>query len=182
MVFDVYEPFRKMSFRNRIWLAGGEGKLQLSIPLEQGRDQRLPFGEVRIANRYPWQDQHWKTLCSCYNRSPWFEYYRDELEELYRQPVERLADWNRACFEWTVRKLGWTGSWEMGQSNQPFASPEPYTDGRNSITARLLEELEPVRYAQVFEERVGFIPHLSVLDLLCCAGKRSLGILQEAGN
>ncbi|WP_315815992.1 WbqC family protein [Paraflavitalea speifideaquila] len=63
--------------------------------------------DVRIANRYPWQSQHWKTIVSCYNRSPWFEFYRDELEVLFQKPVNFLVDWNLACWDWTLKKWEW---------------------------------------------------------------------------
>ncbi len=96
----------KMSFRNRCIILGAGGPVTLSIPLEEGRSQRRLTKDVRIANRYPWQSQQWKTIMSCYNRSPWFEFYRDELEALFQKQVDFLVDWNLACWEWTLKKLG----------------------------------------------------------------------------
>ena len=74
IVFEQYDRHQKMTFRNRCQLAGADGIIQLSIPLEHGRDQRTIMKEVRIAGRQDWQGQHWKTIVSCYNRSPWFEF------------------------------------------------------------------------------------------------------------
>src|ERR1700761_5322047 len=88
LVFEQCETYQKMSFRNRCQILGAEGVIDLSIPLVGGRATKGLIRDVRIAGDRKWQDQHWKTIVSCYNRSPWFEYYRDGLEELYRKPVQ----------------------------------------------------------------------------------------------
>jgi hypothetical protein len=224
--FDIYDIYRKMSFRNRCTIAGGGGPVNLSIPLVDGRNQRKPLKEVRIDNKTGWQGQHWKTITSCYNRSPWFEFYKHDLENLYLQPADWLQDWNRKCWDWVVAKLGleiqtrWsegpievsrvgmpTGSGETKKdameatgigilpgngatNNKPAeAGVEPgnaeksgYLDWRNKLIPRTLskEFPEPIRYRQVFEDRLGFLPHLSILDLLFCEGRRTVEILESA--
>src|ERR1035437_9978726 len=90
IVFEQYEYYQKMSFRNRCRIVGAGGAIDLSIPLEKGRDQRSLIRDVRISGVRPWQAEHWKTILSCYSRSPWFEFYRDGLEELYRRPTALL--------------------------------------------------------------------------------------------
>src|SRR5579871_483718 len=92
IIIEQCETWQKMSFRNRCQIAGAEGVIDLSIPLAKGRDQRALIRDVRIADSLAWQARHWKTIVSCYNRSPWFEFYRDGLEGLYRQPVDFLLD------------------------------------------------------------------------------------------
>ena len=177
--FDVYEPWRKMSFRNRCVVVGSNGPINLSIPVLEGREQKKPLKEVMIDNRKPWQAQHWKTITSCYNRSPWFSFFEPELEALFRTPVEGLANWNRTCFEWVTRKLGLA----IHVDNSPYIPGEneggEVVDWRNKLTPKSIQNEFPetVRYHQVFEERIGFIPHLSVLDLLFCEGKNARGIL-----
>src|SRR3984885_5898723 len=106
IVFEQYESYQKMSFRNRCQIVGAEGVIDLSIPLARGRDQKALMKDVRISAAQPWQSQHWKTIVSCYSRSPWFEFYRDELDELYRRRWDFLLDWNLVCFEWTLKVLG----------------------------------------------------------------------------
>src|SRR5579872_5915140 len=75
IVFEQYEYYQKMSFRNRCRIAGAGGIIDLSIPLEKGRDQRSLIRDVRISGARQWQAEHWKTILSCYSRSPWFEFY-----------------------------------------------------------------------------------------------------------
>ncbi|MHA4807720.1 WbqC family protein [Flavitalea flava] len=174
LVFEQYEHHQKMSFRNRCQVAGAEGLINLSIPLVQGRDQRTLIRDVKIAGSLPWQGQHWKTIVSCYNRSPWFEYYRDELEELYRKPFTFLVDWNIACWEWSLKSLRMPLPFSLTDTWQENFDPENWTDLRGKILPKnRIGWNSSIRYRQVFEERIGFLPNLSILDLLFCEGKRA---------
>jgi hypothetical protein len=132
-----------------------------------------------IDNRKPWQSQHWKTITSCYKRSPWFDFFEPELDQLYRQPVELLHDWNRTCFEWVVGKLGLPVYIDNSKYVQDQKASSTMVDWRNKLTPKTIQTdfPNPVRYHQVFEDRIGFIPHVSVLDLLFCEGKNARRIL-----
>lgn len=175
IIFESYDRFQKMSFRNRTWVAGADGALLLSVPLEEGRNQRKLSKDIKTASRYSWQSSHWKTIQSCYNRSPWFEFYRDTLEQLFRKPVIFLLDWNLACFEWTMEALGWKNSFQLTSEYQPFYPPDSYQDLRGLLLPKSISTQFPevVIYRQVFEERTGFIPHLSILDLIFCEGPKA---------
>jgi len=186
IVFEQYEYYEKMSFRNRCQIAGGEGVINLSVPLLHGRDQRTLMKDVKISGRDRWQDQHWKTIVSCYSRSPWFEYYRDELGDLYRRPYIFLMDWNLACFEWSIRALDLTPGYGLTEMYIKKNDVKGMVDWRNKLQPKYrkngfnLEEGESAispKYRQVFEERVGFLPHLSILDLLFCEGKQALNYI-----
>src|SRR5258708_19091000 len=83
IIFEQYEYYQKMSFRNRCQIAGCEGIINLSVPLEKGMDQKTLMKDVRIAAAQLWHAQHWKTLPSCYSRSHWIAFYRYELARLY---------------------------------------------------------------------------------------------------
>jgi hypothetical protein len=179
--FDIYEHYQKMSFRNRCVVAGGNGPILLSVPLEDGRNQRRPAKEVRIANKNAWQDQHWKTIQSCYNRSPWFEFYKDDLEELYRKRFEFLVDWNLACWHWVTGKLSVFIKTTCTENYREKVEGTGCLDWRNRLLPKSIHTdfPDPVRYRQVFEDRIGFIPHLSILDLLFCEGARSVEVLSQ---
>jgi hypothetical protein len=186
IVFEQYESYQKMSFRNRCQILGADGVLHLTVPLHRGRDQKTLLKEVRIASDTDWQARHWKTLLSCYSRSPWFEFYRDELEALYRRPYRFLLDWNIACFEWSLGALPLPVPFSLTEAYQARYDPVEWIDWRGkwspaSLTKSALGNLAPsnpddspaVRYTQVFEDRTGFIPNLSIVDLLFCEGKRA---------
>ena len=171
-----------MSFRNRCQIAGGEGVINLNIPLEGGRDQKTLMKDVRIADGLPWQAQHWKTIVSCYSRSPWFEFYRDELEELYKTRYTGLMEFNRACFDWVLQRLRLPVTVSLTESYKNAYEPEEGVDIRGRFSPRnraILDEASPARYRQVFEERTGFIPGLSILDLLFCEGKEAIRYIRS---
>jgi WbqC-like protein family len=209
-----------MSFRNRCRIAGAEGIVDLSIPIAGGRDQKTIMKEVRIAAGRSWQAQHWKTIVSCYNRSPWFDYYRDGLQKLFEEPVEWLMDWDLRCLEWSLRALGmdrpilltdryekayhpeevadwrgrmgpkdlvkWAGLAGGGQDGDPISGldGDPFSgldgDPFSGLDGDPASELEGVvRYRQVFEERIGFMPNLSILDLLFCEGKEAIRYIRS---
>ncbi len=173
IVFERYEHYQKMSFMNRMMIAGANGIISLSIPLEHGRDQKRLMRDTRISNREKWQAQHFKSILSCYNHSPWFEYYRHELTALYEKSFDFLLDWDLACFEWVIKKLDWQVDISLTEAFQKIYDPVQWIDQRNRLLPKNYQQFEAVKYRQVFEERIGFLPNLSVLDLLCCEGKNA---------
>lgn len=189
-----------MSFRNRCRIVGAEGVINLSIPLVQGRDQKALMKDVRISTAQSWQSQHWKTIVSCYSRSPWFEFYRDELEGLYGKPCDFLLDWNMRCFDWTLKVLGISIPVSLTDGYEKKYAFDQVTDWRGKIlpkhrgggtaglnaagsadaAAALPWNAAVHPYRQVFEERIGFVPNLSILDLLFCEGKQAIRYLRSS--
>jgi len=168
-VFDSIgaEPYRKMSFRNRCIIAAANGPLTLSIPIEGGRGVRTPYRDVLICERQDWRGRHWKTIASAYGKAPWFLQYAEGLEALYQTPHERLMDWNLSCLEWVDKSLGMKNVERRGC----IASESSLTEDR--FTPRRYDD--PMygpfpAYFQLFEEKHGFLPNLSILDFVMCAG------------
>lgn len=167
-IFEQYEHYQKMSFRNRCTLLGGNGPITLSIPIDGGRNTRQIVKDVRIRNSEAWQPRHWKTIMSCYNKSPFFEHYAAELEVLYSRHFEFLLDWNLECFKWLSDKLSIHVSWSLSEK---YEKDYPgFLDLRNVLLPASINDTFPdsPRYAQVFEDRFGFVPNLSGLDFLFC--------------
>ncbi len=168
IIFTESDRHVKMSFRNRLWLSGADGLLCLSIPLEASRNEKQLYKDVRIAPGN-WAISHFRTITSCYNRSPWFEYYRDELAVLYATPQRFLWDWNLACFNWLNQHLPSPGGYYPPGSTRRVKEIDARNYFRPGNKAEWLGG-DTVKYTQVFEDRVGFIPGLSILDLLFCEG------------
>ncbi|MGV3767787.1 MAG: WbqC family protein [Chitinophagaceae bacterium] len=168
--FDVYHPYKKMSFRNRTLLSGGNGIIELSVPLVHGRNQRIPMREVKIDNQQKWQVQHWRSIVSAYNRSPWFEYYKHTLEVLFEMRFQQLWEWDEACWKWSLDSLKWKPEWKVVQDASDIIQDENREDVMDKwLPKNYLSGDAPV-YPQVFEERHGFQPNLSILDLIFCTG------------
>lgn len=178
--FEACETFQKMSFRNRMVLAGSNGLVHLSVPLEKGRDQKQLLKDVRISYSLPWQQQHWRTIESCYNRSPFYEYYRDWLEGFYQRRPVFLIDLNREIMHWLVKQLKVPGSYGE-TADFIHIYPTGIADYRNRWLPRNFQDGEStIPYRQVFEDRIGFQKNLSILDLLFCEGPAARTLL--SGN
>ena len=176
---DIYENYRKMSFRNRCVIAGAQGTVSLSVPLQDGRNQNLPMNEVLISEIENWQSRHFKSIQSAYNRSPFFEYYQHELLAIYQKPFKLLVDWNLHCLNWIKEKLDWPAEIRFTENAIPFGVMG-FEDRRNIILPKNYSQWNPVKYRQVFEERTGFLPNLSVLDLLFNVGKEGGELLRNS--
>lgn len=182
--FESFENFQKGGFRTRCRVIGPGGIQEMRIPVTGGREQRELTTRVKTDNRSPWQRSHFRTLVSCYRRSPFFEFYEPGLRDLYEQEVDYLVDWNLECFNWSLKMLnlevevGTTGTYE------PRYPAEEFLDVRGMARSKsnLLPGVRNVPYEQVFRDRNGFIPGLSVLDLLFCAGPSALNILRETAG
>ncbi len=169
LIFDKMENFQKMSFRNKYCIAGANNKIQLSIPIINGRNQHTPMAEVRIFNEEKWQIKHWRTLIAAYKRTPYFDFYEPELKQLFDKEYIYLIDFNFASFEF-IRKcmkvkisISETNTF---QKEYPIETIDLRTKKYDWQDAN--ENFPP--YFQSFEDRIGFQPNLSIIDLLFSEG------------
>lgn len=166
-----------MSYRNRYYLAAPEGKILMSLPLENGRNQRIPMKDVRLSNETNWQSNQWKTIVSLYNRSPFFEYFEHHFKPLFDKSFESLHDFNIAGILQVNKLL------KLGLAIEPAEEfikeyPVSVIDLRNSMLPQAQpKDMNVLPYYQVFEDRVGFQPNCSVLDLLFCEGMAARELL-----
>ncbi len=167
-LLDAGEPFRKMGHRNRYRIATASGPHWLTVPILGGREQHTPLHAIRTDPRTPWQRTHWRTLCSAYRRAPFFEHYERSLQPLYECPWADLAGFAEASLLWIRDAL------RLPFEVAFYAGDEPVLDGRDGRQPPL-PAAPP--YLQVFAERTGFLPDLSVLDLLFCEGPAAAAYL-----
>jgi hypothetical protein len=167
-----------MSFRNRCTIAGANGPINLSVPILGGRNIRVYTSEVLIDNRQSWQMTHWKSICSCYNHAPWFDEYKYSCEEIFSTPFDRLVDLNRSALNWIITQL----NWDLTSEDGPLPdNPGQFSNYINKFKPnKMMQFPVTVEYHQVFEERTGFQPHLSILDFLFCIGPRAGEILRKS--
>ena len=182
IIFEQYETHRKMSFRNRCMIAGANGIIKLSIPLVGGRDQRTISKDLKIDNSSNWQLQHLKSIISAYNRSPFFEHFSESFSGLFKKEYQYLLDWNLVCLDWL--KVSTMGKWTFSLSEKFEKDLEntSIVDCRDRFFPRTIqkERLGNLTYSQVFGDKNGFIPNLSILDFLFCAGPQA--VISAAGR
>ncbi|MDF1867773.1 MAG: WbqC family protein [Saprospiraceae bacterium] len=185
-LIEQYENYLKGTYRNRCHIVGANGLQRLSIPLEKGKNEKQPIREVKISDHENWQAQHWNSIKSAYGKSPYFEYYVDELEPFFKKKYEFLFEWNWDLINCIIDclsiecELKWTTEY-LGK--QALEEEKSIFDFRNGIHPKIHRQKEdphfkPAKYAQVFQEKHGFISNLSILDLLFCSGPESYRILE----
>ncbi|RYE24387.1 MAG: hypothetical protein EOP51_07580 [Sphingobacteriales bacterium] len=179
VLWDEAEHFEKMTYRNRYYVTGPNGLVQLSIPLQNGRNQRCTMRDVLISNRDRWQIQQWRTLVSVYNRSPFFSFYAMSLEPVFLQPYERLIDFNMASIQWLKQQLKLSFTEETISEYKKVYDNNTLDIRRSLKPGKEKDDLQGTApYYQLFSERNGFLPNLSMLDLLFSEGPQSLHTLK----
>lgn len=181
---EQWENYSKGSYRNRAHIAGVNGLLRLSIPLLKGKNEQQNIRAVEIAYHESWQAQHWTSIRSAYGNAPYFEHYCDFLFPFYKKKYQFLFDWNLNLLKCILDLLEINANFKL-TSNFQKSYPDHVYDARNSIFPKKHRQKQDpffkvMEYAQVFVEKNGFIPNLSILDLLFCCGPQSILILESS--
>lgn len=184
--FDIWANYEKASYRNRCHIAGANGLLRMSIPLQRGKHQHRAFKEVLIHNESAWQVLHWTSICSAYRQSPYFEFFEDSLYPVFHQQQPKLFDFNLALFEWIIQQLRFEKKWACTRSYESEPAPG-IMDLRNCLAPNPEKSKIPFSfrlpvYHQVFDDRYDFLPDLSVLDLLFNEGPKAAPLIREASR
>ncbi|MBT8183716.1 MAG: WbqC family protein [Eudoraea sp.] len=164
--WEVSDNYQKQTYRNRCYICTDQGRHLLSIPIKHvgGEHGRQLFKTVQIDNSYQWQRQHWRTLQTAYRTSPYFEYYEEDLRPLFKKTFEHLMAFNFEAIAVLCKCL----QLEMPKDKSLSYNRDPagITDVRYLVNAKKELRVTQKEYVQVFGDRHGFIPNLSVLDLL----------------
>ena len=179
-VIDIHEHYVKQSYRTRADILTANGPLALSVQVVHAGG-KIPVKDVRLDYSKRWQHQHWVSLVSAYRSSPYFDHYADLFAPFYERRYEFLLDLNCELTLTLLRALGLPEELKLSES---YIVPAPDDeDLRTSLSPKPQRRrpdsgfrAEP--YCQVFSERFGFVPGLSVIDLLFCEGPDSGELLR----
>ena len=180
VIIEKHEHYNKQSYRNRCTILTANGLLDLAVPVTRTEQAKIPITEVEIAYDTLWQKLHFKAIESAYRRSPFYEYYIDDLMVFYNFHHRYLYDFNMNILR-TVCRLTKI-PFRVEESHDYLRSGEGIIDCRNSIHPKVDQqqadpEYVPHRYTQVFADRWGFKPNLSILDLLFNVGPETKTVL-----
>ena len=178
VIFEHWDNYQKQTYRNRAYIAHANGKLSLNVPVLHSVDgKRQTSREVRTDGRFPWAEQHWKSLQSAYRSSPYFEFYEDDLIDLFSQMDVNLMDHNIAIFQRISEVLGIEPKWSFNDSYQTEVTDSK--DLRHLVNAKKEPVYTLTPYTQVLQENGEFLSNLSILDLLFNEGPNALSYLLE---
>jgi len=161
LILETQDSFIKQTYRNRAYIAAANGKLALNIPIvHQKKGQSAAYNSIEIDHSQPWAATHLKSIKSAYYSSPYFEYYQDDLEQLFKEIPVLLMDWNIKTLAFLLEHL------QLEKAIKRTQEYQNNTLAQQLIVAKgtAIIELDP--YIQVFQEKHGFMQTLSGMDLL----------------
>lgn len=181
---EACEHYVKQSWRNRCRFYAADGAQTLNYPVCH-EDFGKPISQMRIDWKTDWLTRHERAIISAYRTSPYFEYYQDELFAILDSRPELMLDFNTQILRFFLRKTGipadirFTSEWEA-----VTIEGHKVTDLREAIHPKrpntILKDLGLERpYWQVFSPKHGFIPGLSIMDLLFNEGPDSICYLKN---
>jgi hypothetical protein len=177
IILEVEDNYQKQTYRNRTYIAHNNGELLLNIPIRHTKNGlRQKTKQVVVENAFPWQSHHWKSIQTAYRTSPFFEYYEDELEPFFKLPVNSLLDHNIQIFHMLCELIGI--STEVSLTEDYIRKPD-CEDLRYLIEVKKARELQIKPYTQVLQAHHGFLPNLSILDLIFNEGPNTLNYLES---
>ncbi len=169
---EVCDNYQKQTYRNRCTIASADGPLSLSIPVVKAEERKVQMKDVRISDHGNWRHLHWNALQSAYMNSPFFEYYADDFAPFYSKRWEFLVDFNEELQHKVCELIDISPA--VRRTEKYEAMPQGVDDYRDRIHPRRPSVAQTGTYFQVFALRLGFIPDLSVVDLLFNMGPESV--------
>ena len=167
--------FQKQTFRNRTEICGPNGRLKLTIPIVHSKSEKhQKENEVLIANTTDWQKHHWKSICTAYRSSPFFEFYEADLAHFYEKKATHLMDFNLALIQKTMELIETPFSFEIVGWDE-----KKYQRMDFLINAKKMSNDKLGHYTQVFENKNGFLGNLSILDVLFNLGPETPSYLKK---
>lgn len=188
---EACEHYQKQSWRNRFRFYAADGPQSLNFPIVHEGGERIPITEVRVDYSTPWVIRTERAISSAYESSAFFEYYRDGLFSILDSKPETLFDLDLRMIRFFLEKIGIAADIRLTDEYVPVRSREvPLDTGRYGLDYR--EIIHPKRpdtilrnlnlekpYFQVFARKYGFVPNLSIMDLLFNEGPDSISYLKN---
>ena len=168
VLIEHCDSYQKQTYRNRCIIATTGGVQALTVPVSTNG------GAILVSDHGNWRHQHWQALTSAYGDSPFFQYYEDDLRPFFTERWELLYDYNEAIRQKMCQLIDIHP--HVGQTTEYLRAGD-FTDFREAISPKHPlpdADFAPRPYYQVYERKHGFLPNLSILDLLCNMGPESI--------
>ncbi len=171
--FEVHETYKKQSIRNRYSIGTSNGILDLSIPITKPNGSKTLTKDILIEDSLKWKMNHWRAITSAYMHTPYFEHYESDIKKLIFSDEKKLYAKDISTFEFLNKTF---------ELNIQYSLTEEYIQSNEIYDFRNKDFLitNPFNYIQPFTNKHGFIPNLSVLDLLFCEGPMGRIFLKES--
>lgn len=177
VLLEAHENYQKQSYRNRCKFYGSEGVQTLQVPIiHEGDTYERPITEIKVDYSTPWILRTERAIASAYDSSAYFEYYKDDIFDILESKPERLWDLNLELIRYFLKKTGIAAEISFTEDFMRNGRTDIHPKRANTILKDLGLE-KP--YFQVFARKHGFIPNLSIMDLLFNEGPDSILFLKK---
>lgn len=177
-IIEQHDHFVKQTYRNRCVIATSNGTQTLTVPIERYDGTKCPMRDIRISDHGNWRHLHWNALVSAYGETPFFEFYADDLRPFFEKRHTFLFDLNLDIMHTMCQLLDVRP--QVTLSEQYIVLPsedDAVVDFREAIRPKHPlpdADFNPTPYYQVRAQRHGFLPNLSILDLLFNEGPEGI--------
>lgn len=179
---DSGELYQKQTYRNRCEILTANGKMALSIPVVRPRGHHSKIKDVRPDYKSNWHIKHIRAFEAAYSKSPFYEFYADEIFAPLHEKTPILWDLNLQLLHKILDVL--EISVEINELEEAHLHKKS-KDYRNIIQPKqdrggFISSLSI--YTQVFSNKFEFIPDLSILDLLFNKGPEAYCVLKNSAK
>ncbi len=180
-IIEINETYPKQTYRNRCLILSANGVLNLSIPVIKTNGNNTKTNDIAIHNSELWFLNHWKAIKTAYSNSPFFLYYKDDLEKFFTGNYDKLIDFNTELINELLSLIGIVCNITYSES---FTTPNiELNDFRFTINPKSVNITDSgEKYIQVFSDKYDFIPNLSIIDLLFNLGPETKEYLKNISN
>ena len=177
-IIEQHDHFVKQTYRNRCVIATANGTQTLTVPIERYDGTKCPMRDIRISDHGNWRHLHWNALVSAYGETPFFEFYADDLRPFFEKQHTFLFDLNLDIMHTMCQLLDVRPQVTLSEHYIVLPSEDDEViDFREAIRPKHPlpdADFNPTPYYQVRAQRHGFLPNLSILDLLFNKGPEGI--------
>lgn len=167
---ELFETYQKQSCRTRTNVMTANGIQTLTIPVIKINGNHTLTKDIEISYKESWQQVHLRCLESAYRKSAYFDYYFPYFEKIYKQKFNTLVELNDFCLKTILKIMKVKKDYSFTTDFERITDENDYRISLSKGTNKI--EMKP--YYQVFADRHGFIPNLSIVDLLFNEGPNSI--------
>jgi len=180
IIIEACENFQKQTYRNRCNILGANKIERLVIPVKHNINKIL-IRDVHIDYTQRWSSVHWRAICSAYGKSPFFDYYVLDFENVFNKKHKFLFDFNLDLLTLCLKilklnkKINFTTTYQSDDYNGQIDLRDTIKAKGNAINSPYFKAFP---YIQNFGKH--FVSGLSIIDLLFCEGNYAIDILKQS--
>jgi len=182
VIVEAFETYPKQTFRNRAYIQSSNGKMSINVPIIKEKSNRQTSSEVKISYNDNWNVKAFRAICSAYGKSPFFEYYEDDIKAFFYNKYENLFDLNLDTLSYLKKRFQLKTELIISRE---YIKTDPSIDFRDkfkvnhpNINSHKAPIFKP--YIQCFRDKLGYLENLSALDILFNIGKESINYINNS--